>query len=713
MDSCRLGCPKNLVDTEVMMGMLAQAGAEITARAEDADVIVVNTCSFIESAQQESVNTILEMARHKTSGRARKLVVAGCLVERFRNQIQKNIPEVDAVVGTGELPKILEAAGLAVARRRARQESSSPFVVLNGNGRAEGQAREQAGRFSREAWDGAIADLPNYLYDETTPRMLATPRASAYIKIAEGCDHPCSFCIIPQLRGKFRSRRFESVIAEAERLARGGVREITLIGQDTTCYGEDFGLKDGLALLLEKLAGIEELRWIRFLYAYPNKITGRLLETIAAQEKICSYMDVPLQHASATVLKRMKRGGGAELFLRSIEKMRRTIPDLTLRSSFIVGFPGETEREFDELCDFVREAQFDWMGAFAYSDQEGASAHELGKKVPPAEIERRRRKLMQMQKAISRKRKKALVGRQFDLLIEGPSSETELLWEGRTPMHAPEIDGKVFISDFADESELEPGTFHRCEITEAHEYDLVRETPVINSPQRHRGSRRMTGSWCRCASAFRRENIAECSSLWLGVSVFIVQLKWYCRTGVWPRGAHVRQRCGRSLSPLSSMKTMVRPSFLAFFLTPANDPSSSAESWLRLVPKRVRSVAGNSNPVAAGCARPVRDRTSRRIHARSVGPHATTSTGWFHIRALVGHASNCARFAVGLRGVGAACAPLVPPSSAPSVHLAGAVEPTDLPIADVPSRAERSSEVILRNYQSQLQLQIAAAHPIK
>jgi ribosomal protein S12 methylthiotransferase len=466
-----LGCPKNLVDSEVMMGMLAHAGAEITARAEDADVIVVNTCSFIESAQQESVNTILEMARHKTNGRARKLVVAGCLVERFRNEIQKDIPEVDAVVGTGELPRILEAAGLQAPG--SRPENASPFVVLSGNGRAEGHAREQAGRFSREAWDGAIADLPNYLYDETTPRMLATPRASAYIKIAEGCDHPCSFCIIPQLRGKFRSRRFESVIAEAERLARGGVREITLIGQDTTCYGEDFGLKDGLALLLEKLAGIEDLRWIRFLYAYPNKITGRLLETIAAQEKICSYMDVPLQHASATVLKRMKRGGGAELFLRSIEKMRRTIPDLTLRSSFIVGFPGETEREFDELCDFVRQAQFDWMGAFAYSDQEGASAHELGKKVPPAEIERRRRKLMQLQKSISRKRKKALVGRQFDLLIEGPSSETELLWEGRTPMHAPEIDGKVFISDFADESELQPGTFHRCQITEAHEYDLV------------------------------------------------------------------------------------------------------------------------------------------------------------------------------------------------------------------------------------------------
>ena len=464
-----LGCPKNLVDSEVMMGMLAQAGAEITPRAEDADIIVVNTCSFIETAQQESVNTILEMARHKTGGRARKLVVAGCLVERFRSHIQQDIPEVDAVVGTGELPKILEAAGIA----RVPPSAVQTQLVSITTSRPEAHAREKSGRFSRAEWDGAIADLPNYLYNETTPRLLATPRASAYIKIAEGCDHPCTFCIIPQLRGKFRSRRFESVIAEAERLSRAGVREITLIGQDTTCYGEDFGLHDGLALLLEKLAAVPDLRWIRFLYAYPNKITGRLLDTIAAHEKICSYMDVPLQHASASALKRMKRGGGADLFLRSIEKMRRTIPDLTLRSSFIVGFPGETECEFDELCAFVRDAQFDWMGAFAYSDQEGASAFALAKKVPPPEIERRRRKLMQLQKSISRKRKKSLVGRQFDLLIEGPSSETDLLWEGRTPMHAPEIDSKVFINDFADASELQPDTFHRCQITQTHDYDLI------------------------------------------------------------------------------------------------------------------------------------------------------------------------------------------------------------------------------------------------
>src|SRR5690349_1591399 len=290
-----------------MMGLLDRAGAQLTARPEEAEILVVNTCSFIDTAKQESVDTILEMARHKTEGRARKLIVAGCLVERYRNDIRKNIPEVDAVVGTGELEAILSAAGIASPER---QSDGSPFVILGS--RPEAAARASQGRFSREEWGGAVSDLPNYLYSDDTPRVLATPGHMAYIKIAEGCDHPCSFCIIPQLRGKFRSRRFESVIAEAERLALTGVREITLIGQDTTCYGEDFGLKDGLALLLERLAQIEELRWVRFLYAYPNKITGRLLETIAANEKICSYIDVPLQHASPAVLKSMKRGTRAE-----------------------------------------------------------------------------------------------------------------------------------------------------------------------------------------------------------------------------------------------------------------------------------------------------------------------------------------------------------------------------------------------------------------
>jgi ribosomal protein S12 methylthiotransferase len=460
-----LGCPKNLVDSEVMMGMLAQAGADLVIRAEDADVIVVNTCSFIENAQQESVNTILEMARHKL-GRAKRLVVAGCLVERYRDEIRTNIPEVDAVVGTGELEDILAAVGMQSAA-----PSDSPFRILTS--RAEGDARAANGRFSRESWGGALADLPNYLYDEATPRVLATPRSTAYIKIAEGCDHPCSFCIIPQLRGKFRSRRFESVVAEAERLARSGVREITLIGQDTTCYGEDFGLKDGLALLLERLAAIEDLRWVRFLYAYPNKITTRLLETIARHEKICSYVDVPLQHASPGALKRMKRGGGADIFLRTIEKMRRTIPGVTLRTSFIVGFPGETEKEFDELCEFVKAAEFDWVGSFAYSDQDGATAFGLEGKLSLREIERRRKHLMKVQQGISRRKKKAFIGKEFDVLLEGPSEETDMLLEGRTAMHAPEIDGKLYISDIPDGLDPVPGDFYRCQITATHDYELV------------------------------------------------------------------------------------------------------------------------------------------------------------------------------------------------------------------------------------------------
>jgi len=484
-----LGCPKNLVDSEVMMGMLQSAGAKITTQAEDADIIVVNTCSFIDTAKQESVDTILEMANHKTGGRAKKLIVAGCLVERYRNEIQKNIPEVDAVVGTGELEQILAAAGVQPSAAHA---SDSPFKILNSgtasqalksgmhpeeaghtHARPEGDARELTGRFSRDEWDGAVRDLPNYLYDESTPRVLATPKHMAYIKIAEGCDHPCTFCIIPQLRGKFRSRRFESVIAEAENLAKRGVKELVLIGQDTTCYGEDLGLKDGLALLLERLAKIEDLRWVRFLYAYPNKITGKLLEVMANNEKVCSYMDVPLQHASANVLKKMKRGASSEIFLKLIEKMRKSVPNLTLRTSFIVGFPGESADDFDQLCEFVQSAQFDWLGVFTYSDEEGAKAFHLDEKVPAREIERRRRKLMQIQKQISKKRRKALVGKQFDIVLEGPSQETDLLWEGRTAMHAPEIDGKVFVNDFGEHEDVQAGEFYRCEITEAHEYDLV------------------------------------------------------------------------------------------------------------------------------------------------------------------------------------------------------------------------------------------------
>jgi ribosomal protein S12 methylthiotransferase len=490
-----LGCPKNLVDGEVMMGLLDRAGAEMTSNAEAADILVVNTCSFIDKAKQESVDAILEMARLKTAGSARKLIVAGCLVERYRDEIQKNIPEVDAVIGTGELEKILAAAGLDSPALESA--APSPFNILSSNGqaqvrsgceslagthkleaaptrfRAEGNRREEQGRFSRVVWDGAAAQLPQYLYDHTTPRLRATKSASAYIKIAEGCDHPCSFCVIPNLRGKFRSRRFESVVAEAEALVAEGVREITLIGQDTTCYGEDLGLKDGLALLLDRLARIEGLTWLRFLYAYPNRITGQLLETIAKHDNICKYLDVPLQHASAPVLKAMKRGGGAEIFLKTIKKVRASVPGIALRTSFIVGFPGETDADFEALCNFVVEAKFDWLGVFAYSDEEGSRSIELGAKVPKRVIEQRRRALMKLQKGISRQTMRARVGLTFDVLVEGESEETPLLWEGRTQLHAPEIDGTVYLNDFGPFEALKPGRFYRCEVTEAHDYDLV------------------------------------------------------------------------------------------------------------------------------------------------------------------------------------------------------------------------------------------------
>lgn len=448
-----LGCPKNLVDSEVMMGILARAGHEITPRAADADVLVVNTCSFIEPARQESVDAILEMAEHKKFGRAQKLIVAGCLVERYRQEIREQIPEVDAVIGTGEVEKILEACnGAAFA----------------------GENTESSG------------EAPTFLYHDLTPRMLATPHHTAYLKINEGCDHPCSFCIIPQLRGRFRSRRFESVVREARNLAAGGVREINLIGQDTTFYGEDLGIRDGLPLLLEELAKIEELSWIRFLYCYPNRITTKLLETIARHERLVKYLDIPLQHASRSVLARMKRGSHADAFLKMLERIRRTIPGVSLRTSFIVGFPGETKEDFRVLCDFVREAKFDWMGVFAYSDEETAKSFACDGKVDAETIARRRDELMAIQQKISRQKLRAKIGKTFTAMLEGPSADTELVWQARLEGMAPEIDGKVYVTEICgvnDVSELPaPGTMARVEIAEARDYDLIGRAVEILSP---------------------------------------------------------------------------------------------------------------------------------------------------------------------------------------------------------------------------------------
>jgi ribosomal protein S12 methylthiotransferase len=432
-----LGCPKNLVDSEVMMGILAREGYELTPRADEAEVLVVNTCSFIEPAQKESVDAILEMAEHKKFGAAKKLIVAGCLVERYRDQILEQVPEVDAVVGTGEVERILEAV--------------------------EGDLRVLP------------TEPPAFLYHDLTPRVITTPRHAAYIKIAEGCDHPCTFCIIPQLRGKFRSRRFESVVREAENLVASGAREITLIGQDTTSYGEDLGLRDGLARLLEKLAGVEDLLWVRFLYAYPNRVTQKLLDTLAAHPRLAKYVDMPLQHASRNVLARMKRGSHGDAFLKLLERMRATIPGVSLRTSFIVGFPGETEADFAELCDFVRAARLDWMGVFEYSDVDNAGSFGLDTKVEAETIRERRDQLMAIQKKISRARLRAFRGQVVTALIEGASKDNPLVWEARIEGMAPEIDGKLYLTDIelpsGDAAGI--GDVARVEIDKTDAYDLI------------------------------------------------------------------------------------------------------------------------------------------------------------------------------------------------------------------------------------------------
>jgi len=419
------------------MGILARGGYELTPRAEEAEILVVNTCSFIEPAQKESVDAILEMAEHKKFGSAKKLIVAGCLVERFRGQILEQVPEVDAVVGTGEVERILEAV--------------------------EGHLR------------ALPAAPPAFLYHDLTPRIVTTPRHAAYIKIAEGCDHPCTFCIIPQLRGKFRSRRFESVVREAENLAASGAREITLIGQDTTSYGEDLGLRDGLAQLLERLAQVDVLLWIRFLYAYPNRVTQKLLDTLAAHPRLVKYMDMPLQHSSRNVLARMKRGSHGDAFLKLLERIRKTISGVSLRTSFIVGFPGETESDFDDLCDFVRAANLDWMGVFEYSDVDNAGSYALDEKVDALTITDRRNRLMAIQKKMSREKLRAWKGRTAIALVEGPSKDNPLVWEARLEGMAPDIDGKLYLTDI----ELPTGEVAvagdvaRVEVTKTDAYDLI------------------------------------------------------------------------------------------------------------------------------------------------------------------------------------------------------------------------------------------------
>jgi ribosomal protein S12 methylthiotransferase len=439
-----LGCPKNLVDSEVMMGTLQQAGYEITSSAEDAETVVVNTCGFIESAKQESIDAILEATRLKSEGKAKRVVVAGCLVERYRDDLMKELPEVDAFIGTNEVTRILEAADEKTNFR------SLPLMPI-GNKSA------------------------TYLYDFDTPRYRATQSHTAFIKIAEGCDRPCAFCSIPSMRGSFRSRRFGSIIEEARSLAKQGVKEVVLIAQDSSRYGEDLREVDALAALIRALGEIDELEWVRVMYAYPTHISDAFLAAIAETPKAVKYLDMPLQHASRNVLKLMKRGGTRDSLERLIVRVREKVPGITIRTTFITGFPGETEADFEELMAFVRNCRFDNVGVFTYSDEEGTPAYDLPDKVDPKIAKQRRSRLMKEQAKISKQLNKAKIGNTYKIMFEGLSQESDLLFQGRLQGQTQDIDGYILINDMPDELEPKMGEIYDVRITEAHEYDLIGE----------------------------------------------------------------------------------------------------------------------------------------------------------------------------------------------------------------------------------------------
>lgn len=442
-----LGCPKNLVDSEVMMGQLQTHGYELTTEREEADVLVINTCGFIQSAKEESIQTILEMAALKETARLKRLVVAGCLVERYRQDLLRQLPEIDAVLGTSELEKIVAAVDPA-----AVAAADAAWVASN-------------------AW--MTRGLPTYLYDETTPRLQTTPRHYAYLKIAEGCDHTCGFCAIPQMRGKYRSRRAGSIVREAEQLAAQGVRELVLISQDSTQYGLDLGVKDGLAELLRALAGVDGIEWIRIMYTYPNSLSDATLRVMAEEPKVCKYLDMPLQHASGAVLKRMRRGGNRALLEKLLDRARTMVPGIALRTTLLVGFPGETEEDFAELLAFVQAVEFDRLGVFTYSDEEGTHGFELDGKVGAAVMRSRRTKLMREQARISKRKHKAMIGERRRAMLDGISEETELLLQARLESQAPEVDGHVLINELPDGYEPVPGDLLEIEIRAAHDYDLI------------------------------------------------------------------------------------------------------------------------------------------------------------------------------------------------------------------------------------------------
>lgn len=447
-----LGCPKNLVDGEVMLGIARDAGHAFTPDAGEADVLVVNTCAFIDSAKQESIDAILEMAAHKRDGRCQRLVVTGCLAERYRDELRREIPEIDAVLGTGEVPQILDAIGGAPP---AASAGRMPLTL-----------------FRSSDFAPAAPLPPTYIYDAETPRLLTTPGHFAYVKIAEGCDYTCAFCIIPTLRGSYRSRSAESIVREARALAARGVRELLLISQDTTFYGIDRGERGALARLLRELNAIEGLHWIRLLYLYPTTITDDVLDAMAECEKVCRYIDLPLQHASAAVLKRMRRPGHRATYDTLLRRIRERVPGVALRTTLIVGFPGETEADFAELDGFVADTGFDHVGVFTYSHEEGTRAFGLADDVPAAVKRRRRNALMARQKKIVARAQKQRIGATVEVLVDGPSTEHDLVLQGRLEGQAPDIDPVVFLTD-CDPAEYAPGQLIRARVVGARGYDLV------------------------------------------------------------------------------------------------------------------------------------------------------------------------------------------------------------------------------------------------
>ncbi len=446
-----LGCPKNQVDTELMLGQVKAAGHALVDAPEAADVIVVNTCAFIDAAKEESVDTILEMAQHKQSG-ARRLVVTGCLAQRYADELARDIPEIDHLLGSADFPSIAGVLGRAPA----------------GPGRAGGKGPRK-GRLPVIQ----VSETPSYIYDHDAPRVRIGARHSAYVKIAEGCDRPCAFCIIPKLRGPQRSRAIEDIVAEVRALAADGVLEVNLIAQDLTRYGWDAGstpeARATLAQLLRALGRVDGVAWIRLHYTFPSAFDDELIDAIASEPRVVKYIDVPLQHISDPMLKRMRRGHSGRVTRELVAKLRARIDDVVLRTTFIVGHPGETAAEFDELCGFVAESKFDRAGAFTYSIEPGTVSALLPHRVDPEVAAERQQTLMEIQRQISRARGEAMVGREIDVLVEGESSESEHLVEGRWYGQAPGIDGVTYLAD----GRAPPGALVRARVTQASDYDLA------------------------------------------------------------------------------------------------------------------------------------------------------------------------------------------------------------------------------------------------